>query len=89
MGLADETYKQSIINNLVCDIEKRNYSLTAGDIGYRYVLQALETNGLSELIYKMNCKYNVPGYGWQLAHGATALTESWQAFGFVSNNHLC
>ena len=88
MGLADETYKQSIINNLVCDIEKRNYSLTAGDIGYRYVLQALETNGLSELIYKMNCKYNVPGYGWQLAHGATALTESWQAFGFVSNNHF-
>lgn len=88
MGLADETYKQSIINNLVCDIEKRNYSLTAGDIGYRYVLQALETNGLSELIYKMNCKYNVPGYGWQLAHGATALTESWQAFEFVSNNHF-
>lgn len=88
MGLADETYKQSIINNLICDIEKRNYSLTAGDIGYRYVLQALETNGLSELIYKMNCKYNVPGYGWQLAHGATALTESWQAFGFVSNNHF-
>ena len=36
----------------------------------------------------MNCKYNVPGYGWQLAHGATALTESWQAFGFVSNNHF-
>ena len=36
----------------------------------------------------MNCKYDTPGYGWQLAHGATALTESWQAYGFVSNNHF-
>ena len=36
----------------------------------------------------MNCKYDSPGYGWQLAHGATALTESWQAYGFVSNNHF-
>jgi hypothetical protein len=30
----------------------------------------------------------VPGYGYQLAHGATALTESWQALRNVSNNHL-
>jgi len=30
----------------------------------------------------------VPGYGYQLAHGATALTESWQALPSVSNNHF-
>lgn len=77
-----------VLDNLVRDIQGRNYALTAGDIGYRYVLRALEANNLSELIYRMNCRYDVPGYGWQLAHGATALTESWQAFGFVSNNHF-
>ena len=46
-----------VLDNLVCDIQSRNYALTAGDIGYRYVLRALEANHLSELIYKMNCRY--------------------------------
>jgi hypothetical protein len=30
----------------------------------------------------------VPGYGFQLKKGATALTESWPALKEVSNNHL-
>ncbi|HMI03236.1 MAG TPA: alpha-L-rhamnosidase C-terminal domain-containing protein, partial [Pedobacter sp.] len=61
---------------------------TAGDIGYRYVLRVLDDAGRSDVIYDMNSRSDVPGYGWQLAHGATALTESWQAYGFVSNNHF-
>jgi alpha-L-rhamnosidase len=48
----------------------------------------LAEHGRDDIIYDMNSKYDVPGYGWQLAHGATALTESWQAYGFVSNNHF-
>jgi hypothetical protein len=36
----------------------------------------------------MNYRDDVPGYGYQLKHGATALTESWQAYESVSNNHF-
>jgi hypothetical protein len=36
----------------------------------------------------MNSRSDVPGYGYQLAKGATALTESWPAREDVSNNHL-
>ena len=36
----------------------------------------------------MNNRNDVPGYGYQLAKGATALTESWPALEEVSNNHL-
>lgn len=86
-GLAETEIRDQVLNNLITDIRTRNNALTAGDVGYRYVLRALESNGASEVIYDMNCKYDVPGYGWQLAHGATSLTESWQAYGFVSNNH--
>ena len=86
-GLVEESEREAVYKNLVKDIRDRNYALTSGDIGYRYLLQALEDNGDSEIIYKMNTKYDTPGYGWQLAYGATALTESWQAYGFVSNNH--
>lgn len=88
MDLVAPENKAKVSDNLVKDIQERNNALTAGDIGYRYVLRTLESGGLSELIFDMNSKYDVPGYGWQLAHGATALTESWQAYGFVSNNHL-
>lgn len=88
MNLVEPENVDAVFANLVKDIESRNNALTAGDIGYRYVLRALENAGASDLIFKMNSKYDVPGYGWQLAHGATALTESWQAYGFVSNNHF-
>ena len=88
VGLIDKEYEDDILRNLVRDIESRGNALTAGDVGYRYVLQALESGGRSDVIYDMNSRYDVPGYGWQLAHGATSLTESWQAYGFVSNNHF-
>ncbi|MEI9955167.1 MAG: alpha-L-rhamnosidase C-terminal domain-containing protein [Ferruginibacter sp.] len=42
----------------------------------------------SQLIYDMNYRDDVPGYGYQLKKGATALTESWPALAEVSNNHL-
>lgn len=88
MNLVDDEYKQDVVNNLVADIKNRGNALTAGDIGYRYVLQALEKNGRSDVIYEMNNRSDVPGYGYQLAKGATALTESWQAYANVSNNHF-
>lgn len=87
LGLTNDDNHAQAFENLVADIRGRNNALTAGDVGYRYVLRTLEGHGASGIIYDMNCTYDVPGYGWQLAHGATALTESWQAYGFVSNNH--
>lgn len=88
VGLTTEENEQIVLNNLVKDIRSRNNALTGGDVGYRYILRALEERNYSDVIFDMNSKYDTPGYGWQLAHGATALTESWQAYGFVSNNHF-
>ena len=88
MGLAPEGYRDSIMNNIVRDLRGRNNSLTAGDIGFRYLLKVLDEEGRADLIFDMNSRTDVPGYGYQLAHGATALTESWQALPSVSNNHF-
>lgn len=88
MGLVEPQNKTAVINALVSDIKNRNNALTAGDIGYRYVLRALEDAGRSDVIFDMNSRDDVPGYGYQLKHGATALTESWQAYESVSNNHF-
>jgi alpha-L-rhamnosidase len=87
-GLVPDASKQAVLENLVADIRRRNNALTAGDIGYRYVLRVLEQEGRPDVIFDMNSRSDVPGYGYQLAKGATALTESWAALPTVSNNHL-
>jgi len=88
MGLVDDKDRNAVIDNLVKDIRDRKNSLTAGDIGYRYVLRVLEEAGKSDVIFDMNSLSDVPGYGMQIAKGATALTESWAALPTVSNNHF-
>ena len=87
-GLVEEKNKAAVIENIVKDIRSHKNSLTAGDIGYRYLLKVLHAAGRNDVIFDMNNRSDVPGYGYQLAKGATALTESWQALPSVSNNHL-
>ena len=48
----------------------------------------MQQAGRSDIIFKMNNRDDVPGYGFQVKKGATALTESWQAYPSVSNNHF-
>jgi len=87
-GMVDDSCKMKVVKNLVKSINENNKALTAGDVGYRYVLRVLEQEGQSNLIYEMNSKTDVPGYGYQLSKGATSLTESWAALKYVSNNHM-
>ncbi|SFE16776.1 Alpha-L-rhamnosidase N-terminal domain-containing protein [Chitinophaga sp. CF118] len=87
-GLVDEKYRKEVFKNLVDSITHDGKKLTAGDIGFHFLIEALQEGGASQLIYDMNYRSDVPGYGFQLAKGATALTESWPALENVSNNHL-
>lgn len=86
--MADDSIRAEVVSNLIKSINENNKALTAGDIGYRYLLRVLEDEDQSQLIFDMNSKRDVPGYGFQLSKGATALTESWAALKYVSNNHL-
>jgi len=87
MDLVAPENRQAVFNHLLKDLEGRNYSFTPGDIGFRYLLRVLQSEGASETIFLINNRDDVPGYGYQLAKGATALTESWAALRTVSNNH--
>jgi alpha-L-rhamnosidase len=87
-GICEEQNRDAVLANLVKDIRDRGNALTAGDVGYNYVLRALEQSGNSQVIFDMNSRYDVYGYGYMLAQGATALPESWQALPRKSHNHL-
>jgi hypothetical protein len=85
-GLAPVKDREAIVENLVADIRGRGNGLTAGDIGYRYVLRALAEAGRSDVIFDMNSRSDRPGYGYILAKGATSLTEGWD--GSASQDHF-
>jgi alpha-L-rhamnosidase len=88
LGLINGNDRDKIFNNLIDSIAKNGKVLTAGDIGFHFLIEALTLGGASQLIFEMNNRDDVPGYGFQLKKGATALTESWDALAVVSNNHL-
>jgi alpha-L-rhamnosidase len=87
-GLAPQSDVPAIVANIVADMQKRGDALTAGDVGYRFVLQALADHGQSEEIFKVNNQSARPGYGYQLAHGSTSLPEAWDADPRDSQDHF-
>ncbi|HBY51657.1 MAG TPA: alpha-L-rhamnosidase, partial [Marinilabiliales bacterium] len=88
VGLIEEQYQAKVMQNLEDSIRAQGKPLTAGDVGFHYLVEALTNSGRSQLLFEMNNRDDVPGYGFQQKKGATALTESWAALENVSNNHL-
>ncbi len=88
MELVESDDRAQVLEALVEDVRANNNATTAGDVGHRYVLQALAHNGHSDLIYDMINQDERPGYGYQLKQGATSLTEAWDANHNASHNHF-
>ncbi len=88
MGLVPPDRESAVLEALVRDVRARGDALSAGDVGYRYLLRALADGGRSDVVYDMNSRSDKPGYGWQLAAGATSLTEAWDANPASSLNHF-
>ncbi|WP_224772614.1 family 78 glycoside hydrolase catalytic domain [Pelagicoccus enzymogenes] len=88
LGLVPEGHEDSVIDTIVADIRSRGNAFTAGDVGHRYLLLALSKAGRSDVIFDMHHQSDRPGYGMQLAKGATSLTEAWDADRHSSHNHF-
>jgi hypothetical protein len=88
MNLVASDHRQSVLEALVADVRRHGNAVTAGDIGYRYVLRALAEEGRSDVIFDMNNQSDKPGYGYQIKMGATSLTEAWDANRSSSQNHF-
>jgi hypothetical protein len=87
-GLVQRADRQKVLANLIANIRKHGDHTTAGDIGFHYVVQALTNAGQAALLYQMATQTSPPSYGYQIAHGATALTEAWDALPQDSQDHF-
>jgi hypothetical protein len=88
MNLCEPTNRAAVLDALVADVRQHGNAITAGDVGYRYLLRALAEGGRSDVIFDMNNQSEKPGYGYQLKMGATSLTEAWNANRSSSQNHF-
>lgn len=88
LGLLAPENETAVLKNLLARIDADNGAITAGDVGFHFLVDALTKFGQAELLYKMNTRDDVPGYAFQLKQGATSLAESWQALPNKSLNHL-
>ena len=87
LGLAPESARAALVERLVADVRGRGNHPSAGDVGHRYLIEALMNAGRSDVVYDMASRTDPPSYGAQLAAGATSLTEAWDADAQSSQNH--
>jgi alpha-L-rhamnosidase len=88
LDLAPSNLKQRVLDHLVADIRQHNNHVTAGDIGFHYVVRALTNEARSDVLSDMLLRTDSPSYGYQLKKGATTLTEAWDANPGASQNHF-
>jgi hypothetical protein len=86
-GLVEEPRRAAVLESLVKDIRGRGNRVTAGDVGFFYVVRALSDGGRGDVLYDMIGQDQGPGYLFQLKKGATTLTEAWDTNPGSSQNH--
>ena len=90
LGMVNSTNVAGVTAALVNNIQSQGNAITAGEVGIGFVFRALEQAGRADVISAMLNQTSTPGYGYQIAHGTTALTERWDAANtsFSSQDHF-
>ncbi|WP_213981027.1 family 78 glycoside hydrolase catalytic domain [Sphingomonas sp. dw_22] len=88
LGMVPAGQEKRVLASLVADIRSRGDHVTAGDIGFHYVVRALAEHGAPEVLHAMLSRTDAPSYGAQVMAGATALTENWDPKRGGSQNHF-
>lgn len=87
LGLASAEARPAVLENLVRNVRTNGNRVTAGDVGFVYLVRALSDGGRGDVLYDLIVQTNGPGYAYQLAKGATTLTEAWDTNPSSSQNH--
>jgi alpha-L-rhamnosidase len=88
LGLVPVEHRAAVLEHLVADIKAHGDHADCGDVGFHYVVRALTDMGRSDVLARMFSRTDSPSYGYQLARGATTLTEAWDASPESSQNHF-
>ncbi len=88
LGVVPADKRAAALEHVIADIRAHRDHVTTGEVGYPYLLRLLMQEGRDDLILAMMLRSDPPSYGSQLARGATALTEAWDANPKNSQDHF-
>jgi alpha-L-rhamnosidase len=89
MGVVPADQRQAVLDHLVASIKAKGDHLTVGEIALPAVFRALSAAGRDDVILTVAQQVASPSYGYQVVHGATALTEYWDGpTGYGSQDHF-
>ena len=88
LGIVPQERRPALLDKIVADIHAHEDHITTGEVGYPYLLRALMEAGRDDVVLAMMLRKDPPSYGSQLAAGATALTEAWDANPRASQDHF-
>jgi len=75
--MAPPALEAAMTNNLVKDIESRNWHLSTGFLGTPYLLFTLANHGRTDVAYRLLLNETYPSWGYMLSKGATTWWERW------------
>jgi hypothetical protein len=82
LGLAPDNRRDVILQRLVENIKRRKGHISAGFVGYLYLIYGLTELGYANTVYEMATKTDYPGWGFMLKDGGTNLWESWSGIAY-------
>ncbi len=84
----DPDQEKLALARLLETIQQNDYHVTTGIFGTKYLLDALSSNGRTDIAYKMVTQSGFPGWKHMLDQGATTLWETWkESDNTYSQNH--
>ena len=89
LNLVPKDQRAAAFDRLVATIQGKNHGcLDTGIMGTRYLVDVLCDGGQADLAISLLTHTNYPGFGYQIAHGATTTWEQWRFKGGMnSHNH--
>jgi alpha-L-rhamnosidase len=75
--MAPPSLEPALVNNLVKDIQGRNWHLSTGFLGTPFLLFTLTNQGRADVAYRLLLNETYPSWGYMLSKGATTWWERW------------
>ena len=89
MGILPPDEQQAVLDQLVASIRTAGNHVNTGVVAWQAFIRALSAGGRDDVLYDLATQTTSPSYGFQIAHGATSLTESWDGpLAGDSQNHM-
>ncbi|PAD44082.1 alpha-L-rhamnosidase [Bacillus sp. 7520-S] len=77
LDLVDQKIKENLQKELAKLVRERKYKIGTGFLSTPFVLGVLSEAGYTDEAYKMLVQTDLPGWMYQVNHGATTMWENW------------